>query len=151
MPPSSSNAALHIHLRPQYFHLLQLEPGKPLPQSVLDALATPSDGSGFLSVTRTKEEISIVSDHEIIVEGGRKQDGKLWRCFQLQGPMDLGMPIPLIQSRMIPFDHYHLLYLGPIERYHSNQLDCIGLVGVLCDLTTPLKAAGIPIFSMSTW
>jgi hypothetical protein len=69
----------------------------------LDALATPSDGSAFLSVTRTKEEISIVSDHEIIVEGGRKQDGKLWRCFQLQGPMDLGTPIPEYRAEL-----YHL-------------------------------------------
>ncbi|KAI5120849.1 hypothetical protein M0805_007036 [Coniferiporia weirii] len=26
-----------------------------------------------------------------------------------------------------------------------------GLTGIMCDFTTPLKAAGIPIFALSTW
>jgi hypothetical protein len=43
-------------------------------------------GSSFLSITRTREELSIVCDARLVPAGVRKEDG--WRCLAVEGPLD---------------------------------------------------------------
>jgi len=66
-------------------------------------------------VTRTGEEVSVVSDMISPDLFPVSEEGGSWRCIRVQGPMAFTM------------------------------------TGVMCDLATPLKAASIPIFVLSTW
>jgi GNAT superfamily N-acetyltransferase len=68
---------------------------------------------GFVSVTRTPSELSIVCAEERVPRDVRAETG--WRAFQLAGPLDLS------------------------------------LVGVLASLLRPLAAAGIAVFTLSTF
>lgn len=94
--PSSSMATLalntlclHLHLFKCPFFVKQLSTNEPIP---VDFLQSVTDGSGephklqtrFFSVTRTDEEISVVSEAE-------EDDGDAtWRCIKVAGPMDFG-------------------------------------------------------------
>jgi len=106
---------LHLHLLPTLFQLFQFGPGQVIPAEVLTLLS--ETGPGFLSVTRTSEEVSIVSDitSDICLPGAESEGEKRWRCIRVKGPMEFTM------------------------------------TGVMCDLATPLKAAQIPIYVLSTW
>lgn len=54
---------------------------------------------GFVSVTRTAEELSIVCPESWPVNGARRSDG--WRCLKLEGPFELsesGILAPLVAA-----------------------------------------------------
>jgi len=68
---------------------------------------------GFLSVTRTADELSIVCPERSVPAHVRQEPG--WRAFQVEGPL--------------PFS----------------------ATGILAALAVPLAAAGISIFSVSTF
>ena len=89
------------------------------------SLLTKAPGERFISVTRTDEEISVVYEAE-------NADAEAsWRCIKISGPMDFGS--------------YRVAHSVP-------RTKCpLGITGVLCNFTTPLKAAGIPVFAVSTW
>ncbi|MFH1574880.1 MAG: ACT domain-containing protein [Acidobacteriota bacterium] len=59
----------------------RLEPADPVPPAVL--------GSGFYSVTRTAEELSIVCDSGILFASPRTEAG--WACLKVEGPLDFGL------------------------------------------------------------
>ena len=44
------------------------------------------DGSGFYSITRTKEELTVVCRENSVAAGTICESG--WRCFQVQGVLD---------------------------------------------------------------
>jgi hypothetical protein len=48
-----------------------------------------AEGAGFLSVTRTAEELSIVCELASVPEGVRCEPG--WRVLQIQGPLEFGL------------------------------------------------------------
>ncbi|KAF8578580.1 hypothetical protein K439DRAFT_461264 [Ramaria rubella] len=113
MPPQSTSPSLHLLIPSHPFFLIQLKPSERLPAPLIERLSAPLDSdTQFLSITRTKEEVSIVSDFRI--DGGIEPPVE-WRCIRVAGPMDLS------------------------------------LTGIMNDLTTPLKAAKIQIFALSTW
>ncbi|KAJ3567341.1 hypothetical protein NP233_g6430 [Leucocoprinus birnbaumii] len=96
----------------QSYTLQLLDESQETTPCVLKELAS---GRGkFFSVTRTKEEVSVVGE---AYRGMPKkyEEQCTWKCIKIRGPME-----------------------------HS-------LTGILADLTTPLKAAKVPIFAMSTW
>lgn len=138
MPPPSDAPSLHLHVLPNPFYLLQLNASEPLPRAVLDRLMGGGDDGDdlFFSVTRTKEEISIVSEVQPGTATATAAAAACWRCIRVAGPMDLGG-----SSWHCARAHVSL----------SLSYYALGLTGILCDLTTPLKAAGIPIFALSTW
>jgi hypothetical protein len=74
---------------------------------------TPAISEGFLSITRTGEEISVVCRDGIEIPSEKRSPG--WRCLKLEGPLQLDQ------------------------------------VGILHDLTAPLKKAGISVFAVSTY
>lgn len=65
------------------------------------------------SVTRTRDELSVVCRADAVPDGVRCERG--WRCLVVAGPMDFA------------------------------------LTGILAALTTPLAAAGIALFAVSTY
>ena len=44
------------------------------------------DPSGFYSITRTEEELTIVCAETLVVRGTKSETG--WRCFKVEGPLD---------------------------------------------------------------
>ena len=62
---------------PQNFAIAQLEPNADLPSAVL---ASP----GFLSITRTADELSIVCAEDVAV--GFARVDRAWRAIKVQGP-----------------------------------------------------------------
>ncbi len=67
---------LTLHLLPGRFAVCRLAPRNSLPDWVPRA--------GFCSVTRTKDELSIVCNEENVPADVRAERG--WRCLKLQGP-----------------------------------------------------------------
>ena len=62
---------------PDRYAIVRLGPDSPLPVSVLDA-------AGFVSVTRTEDECSIVCDERAAPPGVRAEGG--WEVLKLHGP-----------------------------------------------------------------
>ncbi|KLO15029.1 hypothetical protein SCHPADRAFT_927440 [Schizopora paradoxa] len=117
MSPPSDHVALSLELLDDVFVVQQVPTGDPIPSHILERLGK-SEGQGFISITRTDEEISIVYNAVHAPDESsdiQRLDLANWRCIRIKGPMDFG------------------------------------LTGVLCAFTTPLKAAGVPIFAVSTW
>jgi len=63
------------------FAVCRLAPGEEVPAW--------ASGGAFTSVTRTRDELSVVCAEEAVPEGIRCEDG--WRVFQIEGPLDFGL------------------------------------------------------------
>ncbi len=99
--------ALTVAVLPGSYAVCRLDPDGPIPGWAL-ALRGP-----VASVTRTADELSIVSEEASVPTGVRQEAG--WRALRVAAP-------------------------------HALEL-----VGVLAALTGPLAAAGLPLFSISTF
>jgi len=125
MPPPDSSHCFHIIQHTAPFYLFKLAPTVPIPEPITSALLSPTDPNAFVSVTRTHEEISIVTtlalhdDFDVKSALVKPEDGQdpvtQWAALTIKGPMDLS------------------------------------LTGIMCDLTTPLKREKVPVFALSTW
>lgn len=101
-------------------HRLTLDPG------LLSVCRLPNDAAwpllpagGFVSVTRTADELSVICAEDWPIAGAQRSNG--WRCLTLQGPFDLaasGVLAPLAGAlaqagvSLLPvatFDTDHLL------------------------------------------
>ncbi|KZT43859.1 hypothetical protein SISSUDRAFT_1039767 [Sistotremastrum suecicum HHB10207 ss-3] len=82
MPPPTPSPSLHLELLPLPLYLEQLHGEDPVPSELLLRLSSEKE-NGFLSITRTATETSIVSD--VPTTGSTK-----WACLKVVGPMDLG-------------------------------------------------------------
>ncbi|KAK7063952.1 ACT-7 domain-containing protein [Favolaschia claudopus] len=90
MAPPIDHPCLHLHVLPGDFFVRKLEPSQL--NETLKSLFQDSkdDGSSFLSVTRTNEELSVC---------GKFQDGMpeaykelaTWRSFKIAGPMEFNL------------------------------------------------------------
>src|SRR3954447_18120510 len=98
---------MEIAVLPDSLAVCRLRPSARIPSWALEL------HEGFVSITRTPDELSIVCDEEAVPADVEVESG--WRALQLPGP--------------IPFEQ----------------------TGVLASLATPLAAAGIPIFAISTY
>ena len=98
---------MEIAVLPDTLAVCRLRPSERVPSWALEL------HEGFVSITRTPDELSIVCDEEAVPPDVEVESG--WRALQLPGP--------------IPFEQ----------------------TGVLASLATPLAAAGIPIFAISTY
>jgi len=68
-----------LTIPPQIFSICRLGNDAPFPDWAL--------ASGFFSITRTGEELSVVCPQAQVPEGIRRDDG--WRCLKVEGPLDL--------------------------------------------------------------
>ena len=70
----------HLKILSGEFSVWRLPPDAPLP---------PLDFSSFLSMTRTDDELSIVSSTIDVPAGARAEAG--WRCLKVEGPLAFEM------------------------------------------------------------
>jgi len=69
-------SSLRLRVLPGEYAVWQLPPDAPLP---------PVDPTDFLSITRTADELSIVSPVAAVEAGAAAETG--WRCLQVSGPL----------------------------------------------------------------
>ena len=72
------------------YAVCRLEPDAPVP-----AWAR----GGFVSITRTTEELSVVCDEDSVPQDVRCEPG--WRCLKLAGPLDFSL-VGVLQSLLSP-------------------------------------------------
>ena len=70
----------HLRILSGEFSVWRLAPDAPLP---------PLDFSSFLSITRTPDELSIISSTTDVPAGARAEAG--WRCLKVEGPLAFEM------------------------------------------------------------
>lgn len=97
---------LTLTVLPETLAICRLDPGAAVPAWALSA-------GGFVSITRTGDELSVVCPEASIPQDVIASRG--WRCLRVAGPLDFS------------------------------------LVGVLAALASPLAAAGVSIFAISTY
>ena len=91
MPPPSTNPAFHLILLPRPFRVEQLRSSDAVPSRYVDLLLNSSSAGrlSFVSVTRTEDEVSVVS--EVGDDVGEDELSRAqWRCVKIAGPMDFG-------------------------------------------------------------
>ena len=76
-----SHTNLTLSLLPNTFAICKLEPEADIPPWAL--------AGDFYSLTRTKEELSLVCLQEAVPEG--LQCEKDWRCLKVEGPLDFSL------------------------------------------------------------
>ena len=73
---------MNLSLSPEKLSVCQLAPDAPIP-----GWSTPP--LGFVSITRTREELSIVCATSLVPAGVKQETG--WRMLQLEGPLDFNL------------------------------------------------------------
>ena len=86
-----SHSNLTLSLLSGTFSICRLEPEEDIPSWVL--------AGDFFSITRTKEELSLVCLQEIVPEGTRCEKG--FSCFKVGGPLDFSLT-GILSSLTIP-------------------------------------------------
>ncbi|TFK41858.1 ACT domain-containing protein [Crucibulum laeve] len=85
MPPPSSSSSLHLQVLSEPFFVVQLQPGQEVPPCILKDLT--GGKGGFFSVTRTKDEISLVGESYKWMPASYKEQST-WMCIKILGPME---------------------------------------------------------------
>jgi len=122
---------LKLLVLPQVLAVCRLAPDAALPDWI-DITA------GFLTISRTADELSLVCDLERVPEGVRVEPG--WRAFKVEGPLDFALTgvlaalaNPLADAgisifAISTFDTDYLLV-------RENELDrAIAVLGKTCDI-----------------
>ncbi|KAF8671178.1 Protein present in Fab1, YOTB, Vac1, and EEA1 [Rhizoctonia solani] len=93
MPPPSASSALHLLVLPKPFRVFKLSPSTSFPLALISILQKPPIGDEFVSITRNTDEVSVVTDHVFDQkdELGISEEGDLWRCIKVRGPMEHGL------------------------------------------------------------
>ncbi len=80
--PPKSPPRMNLSLSKDRLTVCQLPADAPLPSWVANA-------NGFISITRTSEELSIVCREDIAPAEVKQEAG--WRAFNVEGPLDFGL------------------------------------------------------------
>ena len=81
---------LSLKILPDRMAVCRFEPTTPVPDWI--------DQSGFYSITRTEEELTIVCAETLVARGTTSEIG--WRCFKVEGPLgfsEIGIIFSLTQ------------------------------------------------------
>lgn len=73
---------LTLSLQPDDYSICRLGPGADIPHWAL--------AGDFFSITRTKEELSLVCSQEVVPAHVQCERG--WRCIMVVGPLDCSLP-----------------------------------------------------------
>ena len=73
--------SLTLSLLPGTFTICRLDPEAIIPDW--------AKAGGFISITRTSDELSVVCPEANVPDGVRCDRG--WRCFKVEGPLDLSL------------------------------------------------------------
>lgn len=92
-----TTANLTLSILPDRLAICRLEPSDPIPEWAACG--------GFVSITRTVEELSIVCSDSIVPDGTRRE--RIWRGFKVQGPLDFSLTgilaslaVPLAEAKI---------------------------------------------------
>ncbi len=73
---------MNLSLQPEILAVCQLPATAPIP-------AWAAQATGFVSITRTSEELSIVCAASVVPTGVKQESG--WRAFKVEGPLDFAL------------------------------------------------------------
>lgn len=82
---------LTLLLLPDLFAVCRLAPDAAVP--------TWADGTGFMSITRTADELSVVCRQDAVPEGTKCERG--WRCLRVAGTIDFAL-VGILASLVTP-------------------------------------------------
>lgn len=74
---------MELEVHPTRLAVCRLEPGLPVPRWV------PEEAAPLMSVTRTRDELSIVAPQEVVPEDVTAERG--WRALSVRGPLEFSM------------------------------------------------------------
>jgi hypothetical protein len=91
---------------------------------------------GFVSITRTRDELSVVCDEHVAPNGVARQPG--WRCLQVLGPLDLSL-VGVLASLIEPLAAAQLSVFA-VSTYDTDYL--LVRDDALDQVVATLRAAG---------
>ncbi|MCK5203916.1 MAG: ACT domain-containing protein, partial [Desulfobacterales bacterium] len=115
---------LSLKILPDRMAVCRFEPTTPVPDWI--------DQSGFYSITRTEEELTIVCAETLVARGTTSEIG--WRCFKVEGPLDFSeigiifsLTQPLARSGVSVFvlSTFDTDYLMVKEKNLSEAIDAL--------------------------
>jgi hypothetical protein len=119
---------LSLKILPDRMAVCRFEPTAPVPDWI--------DQSGFYSITRTEEELTIVCAETLVARGTTSEAG--WRCFKVEGPLDFSeigiifsLTQPLARSGVSVFviSTFDTDYLMVKEKNLSEAIDALRAEG----------------------
>lgn len=131
-----------LTLLPDPMSVCQLPPDAPWPELPVE---------GFVSVTRTADELSVVCPESWPINGARRTDG--WRCLKLEGPFELsesGVLAPLITAlgnagiSVLPVATYDTDYLLVRETQRTGAIKALERAGCTVNPAPPSSPATPP-------
>ena len=93
MPPSVDHPSLTLILLDSTYVVRKLSNEEPVPEKLLNLFAHDTSES-LISITKTSEEISIVSS----IANDPGEGLPKWKCIKIKGPMDFGIVLLLTYS-----------------------------------------------------
>lgn len=102
---------MNLSLTPDRLTVCQLPANAPLP-------AWAANANGFVSITRTTEELSIVC-REGLAPADMKQEAG-WRAFKIEGPLDFGLT-GILASVLDPLAQAKISIFA-ISTYHTDYI-----------------------------
>ena len=123
---------LSLKIMPERMAVCRLDASAPLPGWL--------DGSGFYSITRTQEELSLVC-HEALTPPGIKCE-RGWRCFRVQGVLDfseigimfsLTQPLAINDVSVFVISTFDTDYFLVKEKELPKAIDALTAAGHLVD------------------
>jgi hypothetical protein len=120
---------LGLAVLPERLAIHRLDAADPIP-------AWASNGHGFVSITRTREELSVVCAETAAPDGVARQAG--WRCLQVLGPLDLSL-VGVLASMIEPLAAAQLSVFA-VSTYDTDYL--LVRDDALDQVVATLRAAG---------
>ncbi|GAA6017430.1 hypothetical protein JCM11491_006655 [Sporobolomyces phaffii] len=121
-----SHPSLQLSFLPTRLSILQFSPTRRIPRALVELATAPGRDVPFVSITRTRAEVSIIVETDRVVEssGSLSSDDEPVCPIESSGPW------------------IALVVKGPMD---------LSLTGILHALTGPLRDAHVPVFASSTW
>jgi len=102
---------LTLELRPEQYAVCRLSPDAPLPAW--------AQGGSFASVTRTRDELSIVTPQTRVPDGVQAETG--WSCLSVEGPFDLDGVIGVLAALAVPLAEVEISIFA-VSSYDTDHL-----------------------------
>ncbi|GAA6059768.1 hypothetical protein JCM10212_001976 [Sporobolomyces blumeae] len=130
-----SDPALRLSFSAARFRILQFSPSQAIPAKLVELVVAPrgaerGEAFSFVSITRTKDEVSVIVDEDVV--------SQLFPSTATSSSDSSASSLPLESSG--PWTS--LIVRGPMD---------LSLTGILHALTGPLRDARVPVFASSTW
>ncbi len=119
---------LKLIILAQRLAVCRLEVSAPIPEW--------AGGESFLSISRTRDELSVICEEHLVPAGFQASRG--WRGFKIVGPLDLDLvgilvsvAVPLAQSNVgiLPVGTYETDYILVRDRHLNDAIKALRFAG----------------------